>query len=89
MSPDMVMTIGRQTLNITVMLCAPLLLSALAVGLLISILQAATQINETTLAFVPKLLALAAVAYFAGPWMLTLLVDYTQGMFESIPGLLG
>jgi flagellar biosynthetic protein FliQ len=89
MSPEMVLTVGKQALYVTVMLGAPLLLSALAVGLAISVLQAATQINETTLAFIPKLLALVAVVYVAGPWMLTLIVGYTRRLFESIPSLIG
>ncbi|MGA7981342.1 MAG: flagellar biosynthesis protein FliQ [Chromatiaceae bacterium] len=89
MSPEMVLTVGRQALYVTVMLGAPLLLSALVVGLTISIIQAATQINETTLAFIPKLLALVAVVYVAGPWMLTLIVGYARRLFENIPALLG
>jgi flagellar biosynthetic protein FliQ len=89
MSPDQVLTIGQQALYITVMLSAPLLLSALAVGLAISIVQAATQINETTLAFIPKLLGLVAVIYVTGHWMLSLIVGYARHLFESIPSLIG
>jgi flagellar biosynthetic protein FliQ len=89
MSPEMVMTIGKQALYVTAMLGAPLLLSALVVGLAVSIIQAATQINEMTLAFIPKLLALIAVVYVAGPWMLTLIVGYTRRLFETIPTLIG
>jgi len=73
----------------TVMLGAPMLLSALAVGLLISIVQAATQINEMTLTFIPKLLTLVAVFHIAGHWMLTQLVGFTRRLYESIPGLIG
>ena len=89
MSPEMVVTVGRQALEMTLMLAAPLLLTALAVGLIVGIFQAATQINEMTLSFIPKLLAMAAVLAFTGPWMIRNLVEYTRGLFESIPGLVG
>ncbi len=89
MNPESVMSIGQQALEVTVMLSAPLLLTALAVGLLVSILQAATQINEATLSFIPKLLAMFVVMVVAGPWMLTLMTDYTRRLFSSIPGLIG
>jgi flagellar biosynthetic protein FliQ len=71
------------------MLSMPLLVAALVTGLLVSVFQAATQINEMTLSFIPKLLVMFAVAVLAGPWMLQLLVDYTRRLFESIPGLVG
>ena len=87
MTPDTVMTIGRQALQVTVLLAAPLLLSALIVGLLIGMLQAATQINEMTLSFIPKLGVMVLALFVAGPWMLTLLLDFTRRLFESIPGL--
>ena len=70
MTPEMVMTVGRHALEMTLMLAAPLLLTALAVGLIVGIFQAATQINEMTLSFIPKLLAMAAVLAIAGPWMM-------------------
>ena len=89
MSPEMVITVGRHALEMTLMLAAPLLLTALAVGLIVGIFQAATQINEMTLSFIPKLLAMAAVLAFTGPWMIKSLVEYTRGLIESIPGLLG
>jgi flagellar biosynthesis protein FliQ len=89
MSPEMVVTVGRHALEMTLMLAAPLLLTALAVGLIVGIFQAATQINEMTLSFIPKLLAMAAVLAFTGPWMLRSLVEYTRGLIESIPGLIG
>jgi flagellar biosynthetic protein FliQ len=89
MTPETVLTIGKQALQVTVMLGAPLLLSALIVGLMISIIQAATQINEMTLTFIPKLIALVAVVYLAGPWMLTLIVGFSRRLFERIPGLVG
>lgn len=88
MTPETIMTVGRQTLEITVILAAAPLLAALAVGLLISLFQAATQINEATLSFIPKLLALVVVMLIMGPWMLTKLMDYTKRLYESIPSLL-
>jgi len=88
MSPETVLTIGSQALQLVLMLAAPLLLTALAVGVLIGVFQAATQINEQTLSFIPKLAATAAVIVIAGPWMLRLLVEYTRRLFESIPALL-
>lgn len=78
MNAQEVITLGQQALYVTVLLAAPLLLTALAVGLVISVLQAATQINEMTLSFLPKLLALFLVLITAGPWMLALIVDYMQ-----------
>jgi len=89
MSPEQVLSIGEQALYVTVMLSAPLLLSALAVGLVISIIQAATQINETTLAFIPKLIGLVAIVYVTGHWMLGFIVGYARHLFESIPSLIG
>jgi flagellar biosynthesis protein FliQ len=89
MTPDTVMTIGRHALEITVLLAAPLLLVTLAVGLLVGIFQAATQINEMTLSFIPKLLAMAATLLMAGPWMLAQLIGYTRQLIESIPTLVG
>jgi flagellar biosynthetic protein FliQ len=85
----MVVTVGRHALEMTLMLAAPLLLTALAVGLIVGIFQAATQINEMTLSFIPKLLAMAGVLAFTGPWMIKSLVEYTRGLIESIPGLIG
>lgn len=89
MTPDTVMDIGQKALEVTVLLAAPPLLAALVVGLIISMFQAATQINEMTLAFVPKLVVLVAVMIFAGPWMLAVITEYTQQLFEAIPGLIG
>ena len=89
MSPETVVTVGRQALEVTLMLAAPLLLTALAVGLIVGIFQAATQINEMTLSFIPKLLSMAAVLAITGPWMLRTLVEYTRGLIESIPGMIG
>ncbi len=89
MTPEMVMGLGEQALTVTVMLAAPLLLSALAVGLLIGMIQAATQIQEMTLSFIPKLLVLALSVLIAGPWMLKLITAYTRQHIESVPGLIG
>lgn len=89
MTPETVMTIGRHALELTVMLAAPLLLVTLAVGLLIGVFQAATQINEMTLSFIPKLVAMAATLLIAGPWMLNQLVGYTRLLITSIPSLIG
>ncbi|MGH8252931.1 MAG: flagellar biosynthesis protein FliQ [Steroidobacteraceae bacterium] len=87
MTPETVMTIGQHALEMTMMLAAPLLLVALAVGLLVGIFQAATQINEMTLSFIPKLIAIAVALMVAGPWMLRELIGYTRALIESIPSL--
>ncbi|HMA12478.1 MAG TPA: flagellar biosynthesis protein FliQ [Steroidobacteraceae bacterium] len=89
MTPESVMSVGTHALMVTLMLAAPMLLVALVVGLLVGIFQAATQINEMTLSFIPKLIAMAATLAIAGPWMLKLIVGYTRELFESIPGLIG
>ncbi len=89
MTPETVVTVGRQALELTVTLAAPLLLTALAVGLIVGIFQAATQINEMTLSFIPKLLAMAAVLAITGPWMLRQLVEYTRNLITNIPGMIG
>ena len=89
MTPDIVITVGQKALEVTTMLAAPLLLSALAVGLLIGMFQAATQINEMTLSFIPKLLTLAIALAVAGPWMLRLIVDFTRQLISNIPYLIG
>ncbi len=84
MNAQQVLTIGQQALYVMVLLSAPLLITALAVGLVVSVLQAATQINEMTLSFLPKLLAMFLVLVAAGPWMLALIVDYLQRVLTSI-----
>lgn len=89
MTPETVLTIASQSLGVTAMLAAPLLLITLITGVLIGMLQAATQINEMTLSFIPKLLALALMLLAAGPWMLQLITNYTRSLFTSIPGMLG
>lgn len=87
MTPESVMTMGRQALEVTLMVGAPLLVVALAVGLLVSIFQAATQINEATLSFIPKLVAIFVTLVLAGPWMLTVMLDYMRQMLVGIPGM--
>jgi flagellar biosynthetic protein FliQ len=89
MSADVVMQIGRDALWIAVLLSAPILLTALGVGLLIGIFQAATQIQEMTLSFIPKLIGVAAVLVLAGPWMLTLIIEWVTELLLGIPLLLG
>lgn len=89
MTPESVMTIGRQAIEVTLMVAAPMLLTALAVGLIVSIFQAATQINEMTLSFIPKLLGIFLAMIVAGPWMLTVLSNYMRQMFTGIPGMIG
>jgi flagellar biosynthetic protein FliQ len=89
MTPESVMTLGRQAMEVTLMLAAPMLLTALVVGLLVSIFQAATQINEMTLTFIPKLIGVFVVLVVAGPWMLTVMLDYMRQVFTSIPGMVG
>ena len=89
MTPDLIMNIGQRALETTMLLAAPLLLAALLIGLLVGVFQAATQINEMTLSFIPKLIGMAVTLVIAGPWMLKVLVSYTRELFESIPGLIG
>jgi len=89
MTPEQVMTLGQQALTVTTLLGAPLLLSVLVAGVVIGMLQAATQINEMTLSFVPKLLVMVAALFVAGNWMLGVIVDYTRELFLAIPSLLG
>lgn len=89
MTPETVMEIGRQAIEMTLMLSGPLLLAALVTGLIISIFQAATQINEQTLSFIPKLVVMFITLIIAGPWMLQMMTDYIRRLFESIPQLIG
>ena len=89
MDAQQVFTFGQQGLYLLLMVAAPVLLTVLGVGLLVSIFQAATQIHEATLSFVPKMIAAVAVLGFAGPWMLTTLVEYLQRMLTSIPAVVG
>ena len=89
MTPTTVISIGREALEIMLLVSAPLFIAALVTGLLVSVFQAATQINEATLSFVPKLLVIFITLIVAGPWMLTLITDYMRRLFESIPGIIG
>ena len=89
MTPESVITIGQHALYTTLIIAAPMLLAVLAVGLVVGMLQAATQINEMTLSFIPKLLALAVVLIGAGPWMLRTMIDYTRALFTDLPNLIG
>jgi len=89
MNPQQVLDAGQQGLMLMLMVSAPILIVVLVVGLLVSIFQAATQINEATLSFVPKVVAAVAVLAFAGPWMLQTLVDYLQRTLQAIPGAVG
>ena len=89
MTPTTVIDIGRQALEVTLLVSAPLFIAALVTGLLVSIFQAATQINEATLSFVPKLLVIFTTLVIAGPWMLTIMTDYMRRLYESIPGVIG
>ncbi|ACR01510.1 MAG TPA: flagellar biosynthesis protein FliQ [Thauera aminoaromatica] len=89
MTPTTVIELGRQAIEVTLMVSAPLFLAALVTGLIISIFQAATQINEMTLSFVPKLVAIFVTLVLAGPWMITLLTDFIRRLFESIPAMIG
>jgi flagellar biosynthesis protein FliQ len=85
MDSQQVFTFGQQGLYLLLMVSAPVLLTVLVVGLLVSIFQAATQINEVTLSFVPKMIGAVAVLTLAGPWMLSTLVEYLQRMLQAIP----
>lgn len=89
MTPSTVIEIGRVAIEVTLLVSMPIFLAALVTGLVISIFQAATQINEMTLTFVPKLIAMFVTLVVAGPWMLTVLTDYMRRLFESIPGMIG
>ena len=89
MTPESVMALGYEAMKLSLLLGAPLLLVALVTGLLISLFQAATQINEMTLSFIPKLLAVFATLVVAGPWMLGTVLDYMRDLFSSIPQLVG
>jgi flagellar biosynthetic protein FliQ len=89
MNAQAVLTISQNALQTAILVSAPLLLTALVVGLVVSILQAATQINEATLSFIPKLLGVFAATIIAGPWMVTVLVEYIQELFQSIPHVIG
>ncbi len=89
MTPDGVLTLAQQAPQVTLLVSAPPLAAALIAGLLVSIFQAATQINEMSLSFIPKLIAIFVVLAVAGPWMLEIFLYYVQGLFTGIPGLIG
>ena len=89
MTPTTVIEIGRNALEITLLISAPLFIAALVTGLIVSIFQAATQINEATLSFVPKLVAIFITLIVAGPWMITTMTDYMRRLYESIPTVIG
>ena len=89
MTPTTVIDLGRQALELTLLVSAPLFIAALVTSLIVSIFQAATQINEQTLSFVPKLIATFITLVLAGPWMITMLTEFIRRLFESIPSMIG
>lgn len=89
MTPESVMTLGRHAIEVTLMVAAPMLLVALGIGLLVSIFQAATQINELTLSFIPKLVGIFLALIVAGPWMLSVMLDYMRQVLTGIPFMVG
>jgi len=89
MNADLVIDIGRQAMEVTILLAAPVLLASLVIGLIIAMFQAATQINEMTLSFVPKLMVVALVLIFAGPWMLRQIMGFTQKLITNLPNVIG
>ncbi|MDW5375719.1 flagellar biosynthesis protein FliQ [Halomonas sp. HP20-15] len=89
MTPEMVMSMAYQGMKVTLFLAAPLLLTALTIGLLVSLFQAATQINEMTLSFIPKILGVFAALVLAGPWLIQLITQFTTELFKNIPHMLG
>ena len=89
MTPEVVMDLAHHSLMITVILAAPLLLVALLAGLVIGMFQAATQIHEQTLSFIPKIALLVLTLFAAGPWMLRMLIEFTRDLYNSIPSIVG
>ena len=89
MTPESVVTLGRQAIELTLFISAPALLTALIIGLLVSVFQAATQINEQTLSFIPKLVGMFVVLIISGPWLLGMMVDFMQRLFSNIPWMVG
>ncbi len=89
MTPDAVMDLAHRALYVTTLVAAPLLLVALIAGLVIGMLQAATQIHEATLSFIPKLLLLVLALFVTGPWMLRVMVEFTRNLYTSIPSVIG
>jgi flagellar biosynthetic protein FliQ len=88
MTPEAIMSVGSGALTTMLLLAMPLLLTALVIGLLVGVFQAATQINEMTLSFIPKLVGMAVTMVVAGPWMLKVIVSYTRELIEGIPGMI-
>ncbi len=89
MTPESVMTIGRAALEMTLLVSAPVLLVTLIVGLTVSVFQAATQINDPSLSFIPKVVAVLITFAIAGPWMLTVMIDYMRRVLTGLPGIIG
>jgi flagellar biosynthetic protein FliQ len=89
MTPTAVVDIGRQAMEVALLVSAPLFIAALVTGLVVSIFQAATQINEATLSFVPKLVMIFLTLIIAGPWMITVMTDYIRRLYEAIPVMIG
>lgn len=89
MTPESVMVIGMQAIKVGLMVSGPLLVAALVTGLIISILQAATQVNEMTMTFIPKILMIVGIAVALGPWMMKIFIEYTRTVFASIPYVIG
>ncbi len=89
MSPESALSFGRHAVEITLMLSAPLLLAALVIGLIVSVFQAATQINEMTLSFIPKLIGILVTLIIAGPWMLSVMLDYMREIFSNLSSFTG
>lgn len=87
MSPELVMSMTYQAMKVALAMAGPLLLVTLIVGLVISVFQAATQINEMTLSFIPKIIAMVVVLVLAGPWLISVMVDYMRQLFTSIPNM--
>jgi flagellar biosynthetic protein FliQ len=88
-TPELIVNLVQQALQVGILVAAPMLLAALVAGLIVSVFQAATQINEMTLSFIPKLVAVFAAVVLAGPWMVSVLVDFTRRLLTGIPGLIG
>ncbi|MCF6254492.1 MAG: flagellar biosynthesis protein FliQ [Thiomicrorhabdus sp.] len=89
MQQEFVLTLGQRMLEVVAMMAAPLLIPALLVGLLVGMFQAATQINEMTLSFIPKLVIVGVSLVIAGPWMLTTLISFTRELYLNIPAMIG
>lgn len=89
MTPETVITVGQQAMEVTALISAPLLIASLVIGLLIGVFQAATQINEMTLSFIPKLAVIMIVLMMSGNWMLMTITDFMRRLYENIPFLIG